>query len=96
MLEEFAVDDTAKARKVGGHMAIQQEQLGQGFDPSSSVLGASDQGGHHSALKSIGHLGPMVLPIVWVVAWALALAGVQASGYHASQGFSVNALRWMF
>jgi len=33
---------------------------------------------------------------VWVVAWVLALAGVHASGYHASQGFSINALRWMF
>jgi hypothetical protein len=30
-----------------------------------------------------------------VAAWVLALLGVQASGYHASQGFSVNALRWM-
>ncbi len=42
-----------------------------------------------------GQLGPLVLPIVWVVAWVLALLQVQASGYHASQGFSVNALRWM-
>lgn len=77
-------------------MTIQQEHLGQGFDPSPSVLGQSDQRVRHSTLKSIGRLGPMVLPIVWLVAWGLALAGVQASGYHASQGSSVNALRWMF
>jgi hypothetical protein len=77
-------------------MAIQQEQIGQGFDPSSTVTEAPDQGVHHSTLRSIGQLGPMVLPIVWLVAWGLALAGVQASGYHASQGSSVNALRWMF
>lgn len=49
-----------------------------------------------SVLETIGHLGPLVLPIVWVVAWVLALAGVEASGYQASQGFAVNALRWMF
>jgi hypothetical protein len=47
-------------------------------------------------LASIGRLGPLALPIVWVVAWVLALAGVQASGYQADQGFAVNALRWMF
>ena len=52
--------------------------------------------GHdHAWLETIGHLGPLALPIVWVVAWVLALIGVQASGYHAGQGFAVNALRWM-
>jgi Family of unknown function (DUF6790) len=48
-----------------------------------------------SWLESLGRLGPLALPIVWAVAWILALAGVQASGYQADQGFSVNALRWM-
>ncbi len=43
----------------------------------------------------IARFGPLALPIVWIVAWVLALAGVQASGYHADQGWAVNALRWM-
>ena len=47
---------------------------------------------HHSLW---GNLGVLVLPTVWVLAWVLALAGVQPSGYHAGQGFSVDALRWM-
>lgn len=42
-----------------------------------------------------GSLGVLVLPTVWAVAWVLALAGVQASGYHPGQGFAVNAIRWM-
>ncbi len=46
-------------------------------------------------LASIGRLGPLALPIAWVVAWILALTGAQAAGYRADQGFAVNALRWM-
>jgi Family of unknown function (DUF6790) len=59
-------------------------------DPTAPVAPATDP--RHSPLAG---LGVLVLPIVWVVAWVLALAHVQASGYHASQGFSVNAIRWM-
>lgn len=56
--------------------------------------GEGSSGGGHR-LTAIGRLGPLVLPIVWVVAWVLALAHVQASGSHAGQSFAVNALRWM-
>jgi hypothetical protein len=48
-----------------------------------------------SRLSSLHHLGPLALPIVWVVAWILALTHAQASGYHADQGWTVNAIRWM-
>jgi hypothetical protein len=58
-----------------------------------SVEGATTT--RRSVLAGVGRLGPLALPIVWIVAWVLALAGVQASGYHADQGWSVNALRWM-
>ena len=42
----------------------------------------------------IGTLGVLVVPATWVLAWVLAVAGVQPSGYHPGQGFSVDALRW--
>ncbi len=78
-------------------MAIQQQPLREGYDTPSIDPGTSQEPSRHQpTLRSIGRLGPLVLPIVWLVAWILALAGVQASGYHATQGFSVNALRWMF
>ncbi len=78
-------------------MAIQQQPLREGYDTSSAAPVTSQKPSRHRpTLQSIGRLGPLVLPIVWLAAWILALAGVQASGYHASQGFSVNALRWMF
>ena len=59
------------------------------------MTAASDHTAKSSWLESIGHLGPLALPAVWIVAWVLALAGVQAPGYQADQGFAVNALRWM-
>lgn len=78
-------------------MAIQQQPLREGYDtPSAAPVTSQEPSSHRPTLQSIGRLGPLVLPIVWLAAWILALAGVQASGYHASQGFSVNALRWMF
>ena len=78
-------------------MAIQQQPLREGYDtPSAAPVTSQKPSRHRPTLQSIGRLGPLVLPIVWLAAWILALAGVQASGYHASQGFSVNALRWMF
>ena len=43
----------------------------------------------------LGRMGVLVLPIVWLVAWALALTNVHASGFHVGQGFTVNAIRWM-
>ena len=73
-------------------MAIQETHLREpigteGQEPADS---------RHSWLEALGRLGPLALPIVWIIAWVLALAGVEASGYHADQGFAVNALRWMF
>ncbi len=76
-------------------MAVQHHQLDRTFDAPARD-GSTGTPAGRSVLESIGRLGPLVLPIVWIVAWVLALAGVQASGYHASQGFSINALRWMF
>lgn len=73
-------------------MVIQDQGLS---DPVESNHQETGPTGNH-VLESIGRLGPLALPIVWIVAWVLALAGVEASGYHADQGFAVNALRWMF
>jgi hypothetical protein len=64
-------------------------------DASETSVGSATSGGSRHALESLRQLGPLALPIVWIVAWILALAGVHASGYHASQGWSINALRWM-
>lgn len=75
-------------------MTISQH-LPETSTPPRTVAGDEEAPEPHSVIESIGRLGPLVLPLVWVIAWALALAGVQASGSHGGQGFSVNALRWM-
>ena len=75
-------------------MTISQPQIQDRLDPvplEPDAPAARAPG----RLASLGHFGPLVLPIVFVVAWILALAHVPASGYHADQGFSVNAIRWM-
>jgi hypothetical protein len=61
---------------------------GQAEEPESPNGGAKG----NSAWATLGIL---VLPIVWLIAWGLALAHVQASGYHADQGWTVNSIRWM-
>ena len=42
-----------------------------------------------------GGFGVLALPATWVVAWVLALAGVQAPGHLAHDSSTVNAIRWM-
>lgn len=77
-------------------MAIDQQELQERIDGTAEAVPVPESappGG--KPLAVLESLGVLVLPIVWVVAWVLALAHVQASGYHAEQGFSVNALRWM-
>lgn len=78
-------------------MSLDQQELqeranSEGHPTGTNDVAAPDRDGRHS---SISGLGVLVLPIVWVVAWILALSHVEASGYQASQGFSVNAIRWM-
>jgi hypothetical protein len=78
-------------------MSLDQQELQQHIDPGGQQAGTKDVAapagdGQHSPLSG---LGVLVLPTVWIVAWILALTHVEASGYHASQGFSVNAIRWM-
>ena len=75
-------------------MTISQPQIQDLTDPVPLAPDAPPAPAR-GRLASIGHFGPLVLPIVWVVAWILALAHVQASGYHADQGWTVNAIRWM-
>ncbi len=77
-------------------MTIDQQELrtrpDQGVGEQPPPPAAPTDG---SRLAVISRMGVLILPIVWIVAWVLALAQVQASGYHADQGFSVNAIRWM-
>jgi hypothetical protein len=63
-----------------------------GAAPPTDDTTATAAPAHRSAW---GTLGVLIVPATWVLAWVLALAGVQPSGYHAGQGFSVDALRWM-
>jgi hypothetical protein len=77
-------------------MSIDQHGLQDRTDPGVGERpgpGASPAG--VKPLTTISRMGVLVLPIVWIVAWVLALTQVQASGFHAGQGFSVNAIRWM-
>jgi hypothetical protein len=75
-------------------MTISQPQIHERPDP---VEEEPDDPPPSSAgrLASIGRYGVLALPVVWAVAWILALAHVPASGYHAGQGSTVNAIRWM-
>jgi hypothetical protein len=75
-------------------MTISQPQIQDRIDPVPlEPDGSPSRTG--SLLSSLHNLGPLALPIVWVVAWILALTHAQASGYHADQGWTVNAIRWM-
>jgi len=74
-------------------MATTQQDLERITDQGTTDTSASPSSDHHTSVW--GTLGVLVLPVVWVVAWVLALLGVQASGYHADQGATVNAIRWM-
>jgi hypothetical protein len=74
-------------------MAIREQDL---VGPGAATAARPDVTTGRSWKDSVGRLGPLALPLVWLVAWVLAVAGVQASGYHPDQGFAVNALRWMF
>jgi hypothetical protein len=76
-------------------MTIQQPTLQQPVRGPVEDSPVAESTSDHGRLAAIGRLGPLVLPIVWVVAWILALAHVQASGSHAGQSFSANAIRWM-
>jgi hypothetical protein len=77
-------------------MSIDQHDLQERLDVAAGQPGdatvATEKVDDHPVLASLGIL---VLPIVWLVAWGLALAHVQASGYHADQGWTVNTIRWM-
>lgn len=74
-------------RELHEHLGTQTRQADAAEDPASP---SADE-----RRSPLAGLGVLVLPIVWVVAWVLALTHVHASGYNSAQGFSINAIRWM-
>jgi hypothetical protein len=76
-------------------MTIHEPTLREELDAPGEQQGTGSSTGGDHRLAALSRLGVLVLPIVWLVAWGLALAHVQASGSHAGESFSVNAIRWM-
>lgn len=77
-------------------MSIDHHDVREPVDvPDRDGTESADSNERVNPFAQMSRLGVLVLPIVWIVAWVLALTEVQASGYHSGQGFSINAIRWM-